>query len=525
LAVEQNSAAKRAAQEQGMKNVTRFGAYCAAVLAVTTLAACGRVGGRSIDGIAPQSPPPTNPPPSAPTNSAPVANAGPDLTIELPTDSVALSGSATDDSLPTSTLNFLWEYVSGPLGPNSSPGAVIACDSSPATSVRFPGGVGEYTFNLRASDGALSGVDVVRVTVSPTTSTCPATTFAGWPTATPAEENMDPARLDEARNYSRTASLGKLESGLIVRHGRVVYQWGSATRLYEMKSTTKSIGGLAFLMALDSNTLALTDRAIDRLPVFGTEPPVDASSVSSGSLNEITLLQLATHTAGMSKPDDVRREPRRLLDTPGTTWRYSDQALNWLADTLTQTYAQDLNTYLGEKVFSFLGIQAADLNWRTNDFRTPTLSVNGAPVARREFASGINANVDAMARVGYLMLRKGVWCNTMILSNAIVEKSHTPQPEIASATIVNPVDFPNATSVYGLLWWTNADGVLPDVPRDAFWAWGLHESFIIVVPSLDLVIVRAGSRGWHPLEEENFWNGDYTILEPFLTPIVQSVTP
>ena len=49
-----------------------------------------------------------------------------------------------------------------------------------------------------------------------------------------------------------------------------------------------------------------------------------------------------------------------------------------------------------------------------------------------------------------------------------------------------------ASSHYGLLWWNNNDGKIDGVPRDAFWSWGLKESFIIVIPSLDLVAVRAG---------------------------------
>lgn len=502
-----------------MKSVS---VWSLALVAALMLTACGRADVRSFDGIEPQSPPPSSPPPAAPTNTAPVPNAGPDQSIELPADSTPLSGSATDDALPTTTLSFLWEFVSGPLGPDSSPGAVIANASAAATSVRFPGGVGDYTFNLRASDGALSGVDVMHVTVRPTTSACPASTFAGWSSATPAEESMDPARLDEARQYSQTSSLNFAESALVVRHGRVVYRWGSPTRLYEMKSTTKSIGGLAFLLALDDRTLSLDDEAAGKLPVFGADPSVDISRVSSSALSEITLRQLATHTAGFSKPDDPDKEPRALLHAPGTTWLYSDQGLNWLADVLTQTYSQDLDVYLRARVFTPLGILPADLTWRTSAWRTP-LSVNGTAVARREFASGIKANVNAMARIGYFMLRKGVWCNTPILSNAMAESARTPLPEVASATIALPADFPDATSVYGLLWWTNANGHLPGVPRDAFWAWGLHETLIVVVPSLDLVAVRAGDRGWHTKDE--FWNGDYTILEPFITPIVQSIAP
>jgi CubicO group peptidase (beta-lactamase class C family) len=486
-------------------------------------AACGRVGGSDHDGAPGPATPPGSPPPSAPTNSAPVANAGPDLIVELPTDSATLSGSATDDSLPTSVINYTWEYVSGPLGPGSSPGVQIANSTSAVTSARFAGGVGEYTLNLKADDGALTGTAVLHVSVRPNPLLYPGPGFPGWTIVTPADEGMDIAKLDEAREYSETASLGMTESGLIVRHGRVVYRWGSPTLRYEMKSTTKSIGGLALLLALDENRLALNDRAVDRLPVFGIEPAVDTSPVSSGSLSDITLLQLATQTAGFSKSDDVDIEPHRLLFTPGSTWMYSDQGVNWLADVLTTSWGEDLDTFLFSRIFTTLGFVRADVSWRNHVYRTQTLSVNGSPVRRREFASGLNANVNAMARIGLLMSRKGVWGNNLVLSNAIVAQVREPRPEIAGATIANPAGFPDATEIYGLLWWTNANGVIPEVPRDTFWSWGLHDTLIIVVPSLDLVIARAGVRGWRVQEE--FWNGDYSALAPFLVPIIESVGP
>jgi CubicO group peptidase (beta-lactamase class C family) len=338
---------------------------------------------------------------------------------------------------------------------------------------------------------------------------------------------MDPVQLDAARDYSTAAGgTTDLESGYIIRNGHLVYKWGSETQLYEMKSTTKSMGGLALLLALDEGKLALSDKASAKLPgVFGTDPVVDPNGITG--LSDITVLQLATHTSGLSKSDTAGT--LKLLFTPGSTWSYSDQGLNWLADVLTQTYAQDLNTLMFSRVYTSLGIGAGDLTWRDNAFRTPTLSVNGTPLARRELASGISANMNAMARVGLLMLRQGVWANQSILSNAIVAKAHTPPPEVANATINDPANYPGATTNYGMLWWTNATGQMPEVPKDAYWAWGLHETFIIVIPSLDLVVVRAGNSGWHKdingVVQPEVWNADYGVLAPFLTPIVKGTTP
>jgi hypothetical protein len=58
------------------------------------------------------------------------------------------------------------------------------------------------------------------------------------------------------------------------------------------------------------------------------------------------------------------------------------------------------------------------------------------------------------------------------------------------------------------------------VPREAYWAWGLYDSLIIVVPSLDVVAVRGGANGrqW-PRDNDA---GHYQVLEPFLGTIVAS---
>ena len=470
----------------------------------------------------PPAPADTNPPPKS--NTAPVTIAS-DIVIELPTDSANLTGSAADDGLPSgNVLSYTWEWVTGPSGPNNTPGVRIANANTAWTSARFAGGAGEYTLRFKASDGSLSGESTVRVTVKPNPlvyPNAPKSGSSGWDIVTPADEGMDVAKLDEARDYSLAAGQTGDEAGIITRHGRVVYTWGNTFKKYEAKSTTKSMGGLALLLALDDEKLALSDKASAKLPVFGTSPAVDTSPAPSGSLNDISLLQLATHTAGFSKSDQA--STLKLLYTPGSTWSYSDQGLNWLADVLTQTYAQDLQPLMFSRVFNTLGIRAADVTWRNNAFRSQTLNVNGVTVARREFASGISADVDAMARVGLLMLRRGVWKDDLILSNAVTDLAHHPRQEVASATNADPANFTEATKNYGVLWWTNATGAMPGVPRDAYWAWGLHETFIIVIPSLDIVVARTGDHAWHPKQED--WNGDYSVIEPFFTPIVESVHP
>jgi len=83
--------------------------------------------------------------------------------------------------------------------------------------------------------------------------------------------------------------------------------------------------------------------------------------------------------------------------------------------------------------------------------------------------------------------------------------------------VLHPESYGRAASHYGLLWWNNSDETIEGLPADAYWSWGLYDSFIIVVPSLDLVVARAG-QSW-----ERTSDGHYDVLAPLLVPILRSV--
>ena len=324
----------------------------------------------------------------------------------------------------------------------------------------------------------------------------------GWTISTPAEVNMDQAKLEAARDYALTGG----GSGYITRGGKLVLSWGDVTQRYELKSSTKSIGVTVLGLALQDNLVSLNDLATVHYPEIGNPP---MSNTTTGWLNEITLMHLATATAGFDFPGGYSD----LLSRPGTTWNYSDSGANWLADTLTVLYGQDLNTLMFDRVFTPLGITATDLTWRDNAYRNDT--ING--VKSREFASGITANVDAMARIGYLYLRKGQWDGQTILPENYVKQAGQPVASIQGLPVNDPANYFNASDHYGLLWWNNGDGSLAGVPTDTYWSWGLYSSLIVVIPSLDIVATRAGNE-WY-----SDWNGDYSRVQPFILPIVQSV--
>ena len=317
------------------ESVRRCGWVVLGATSLLALAACGGGGGGSDQ---PSSP--ANPPPS--TNNAPTAQAGSDQTIEWPVATAQLTGSGTDPD-SGQTLTYAWT------GPS---GVTFSAASAASTSATFPS-AGSYNLTLTVSDGSANATDTVTVTVSP--AVYPASDMSndqpdhGWTrVAAAADVGMNDAALAEAETYALTSgSAGGVGAGMIVRRGRLVRSWGSFDQRFDMKSTTKSMGGMALGLALANNSVALTDIAQTKLSTIGTP-----TANHPEWLDDITVLQLATHTAGFDKPGGYVD----MLYQPGSTWSYSDAGLNWLADLLTTVFNEDLASVLNTRVWTTLGL-------------------------------------------------------------------------------------------------------------------------------------------------------------------------
>jgi CubicO group peptidase (beta-lactamase class C family) len=266
-----------------------------------------------------------------------------------------------------------------------------------------------------------------------------------WETAAPEQVGMDASLLAKARDCALTGG----GSGMITRHGQVVLCWGDQRQTYDLKSSTKAIGVTAVGLALmDGKFASLYEPASKYHPQLGVPPETNKGR----GLEKITLFHLATQTAGFDKNGGYTE----LLFEPGTKWSYSDGGPNWLVECVTLAYGRDLQELMFDRVFAPLGIARSDLKWRANSYRPK--EING--VLRREFGAGISANVDAMARIGYLYLRQGRWRDRQIIPAWFVDAARTVPHGIKGLPGVRPESYGNASDHYGLLWWNNADGTM-----------------------------------------------------------------
>ncbi|HVF16892.1 MAG TPA: serine hydrolase, partial [Steroidobacteraceae bacterium] len=292
----------RSTSPANARTVSKSSSLLAAiVLSTLTLAACGGGGGggSSPPPASPSNPPPP-PPPPPPANTAPTASAGADQTIQLPTNSVTLAGSATDPDT-ANTITYAWTST-------PADGVTFANAAAAATTATFAA-AGTYTLTLTANDGTATGTDALVVTVN--AAAPPPGPTLSWPgpddnvdpnhgwvaAANPAEVGMDSARLIEAE----TVALKGGGSGFVARYGKIAHKWGNIDARVDVKSATKSIGGIALALAIDDGKVKLGDKAQLHLPGIGVDPDLAGTPNDATALSSITLLNLATHTAGFEK--------------------------------------------------------------------------------------------------------------------------------------------------------------------------------------------------------------------------------
>ena len=259
--------------------------------------------------------------------------------------------------------------------------------------------------------------------------------------------------------------------------------WGDQRRKYDLKSTTKSFGSILMAIAFKDNRLANDDKVQPFLPELGAP---QSTSQRKAWLSDIQVNHLLTHTAGFDKKGGLTD----LAFRPGTAWLYSDGGANWLADLMTVTYRQDLLNVLRNRILTPLGISSGQLDWRRNIYRSELLR----GYVRREFGSGISTDVDVMARIGLMLLRDGRWQDQQILMSEDVERATTHRSWLTGLPCAGAEacgEYPGSNG-YGFLFWTNTDGQYESMPRDAYFSYGLYDSFILVMPSLGIVAARAG---------------------------------
>ena len=292
-------------------------------------------------------------------------------------------------------------------------------------------------------------------------------------------------------------------TGIIIRHGYIVAEWGDPRRVDMTFSVTKSFLSSTVGLALDRGMIrSLDDRVAAYvgpvIPLSGTARFDRAERAGAATILEpfasahnrtITWDHLLRQTSDWEgvlwgkpdwadrpgpTPDEWRTRPRAAA---GSTYEYNDVRVNALALAALEVWRRPLPQVLREHLMDPIG---ASNTWRWLGYEGAWVLVDGLAVQSvaggGHWGGGMFISARDMGRFGYLTLRRGRWKDRQILSENWVRQALTPTP-------VQPT--------YGFMnWFLNTDRkYLSSAPASAFVHVGNGTNLIYVDPEHDLVAV------------------------------------
>ncbi|SMO58666.1 serine hydrolase domain-containing protein [Gracilimonas mengyeensis] len=293
------------------------------------------------------------------------------------------------------------------------------------------------------------------------------------------------------------------QTGIIVKDGYIVAEWGEPFRVDMTHSVTKSFLTTTIGVAYDRGLIRDVHDKVDpyMAPIMLVEWDDNNNKADDfgkakvfqpfkGEHNsKITWNHLLRQTSDWEgtlwgKPDwaDRPSEDRsewmtRERHEPGSEWEYNDVRVNVLALAAMNVLREPLPKVLREEVMDKIG---ASPTWRWMGYENSWVIIDGqqmqAVSGGGHWGGGMFINARDQARFGLLTLHNGRWKDEQIISEEWNKLAQTPT---------------EANTNYGFMNWflnVNKDRI-PSAPTSAFFHLGSGTNMVYVDQENDLVIV------------------------------------
>jgi hypothetical protein len=275
-------------------------------------------------------------------------------------------------------------------------------------------------------------------------------------------------------------------NGLLLRRGLVVAEWGDTTRSDMTFSVAKSylsiLAGLAWDRGLISDP---HEKVCERINDGGFDPP------HNDAITWHHLLQQTSEWEGevWGKPDLIDRNrtvggrlstapkgSHRDLRPPGEFWEYNDVRVNRLALALLRLWRRPLPEVFRELVMDPIG---ASPDWEWHGYRNSYVEIDGQQMQSvsggGHWGGGVFITARDQARIGLMLLRRGMWAGRRILSEEWIDRMLEPCPLFRN---------------YGYLCWLNTGRALyPSTSGESYYARGAGGNLTWIDPANDIVAV------------------------------------
>ena len=326
-------------------------------------------------------------------------------------------------------------------------------------------------------------------------------------------------------------------SGLIIRRGYIIAEWGDIDRAENTYSVTKSFVSTTIGLAYDRKMIrnvndpvrlymppvvALKGAPTNGAPLAMVPPNATGETqgvpaaqskgtaysafdvlepFQSAHNRKITWDHLLRQTSDWQgtlwgKPDWADRPPRntdieqwkvRARNEPGTVYTYNDVRVNATALASLMVWRRPLPQVLKEFVMDPIG---ASNTWRWYGYDNSWVVLDGQLVQSvaggAHWGGGMIINAQDMARFGLLTLRKGKWGDKQLISEEWIRMATTP----------------GVNTGYGFMnfFLNTGKRAMPNSPEQAFYHSGNGANLIYVDPVNDLVVVARWIRNVRALD-------------------------
>ncbi len=262
--------------------------------------------------------------------------------------------------------------------------------------------------------------------------------------------------------------------------GHVLFKYGNVDTVTYLASVRKSVLSMLIGNYVRRGTIDLNKSL--------TQLGMDDNGGLTDQETQVTVKDLLTARSGVyhaasNEGDDLASAPPRGSQKHGTYMLYSNWDFNALGGAFELLTKRDIYDALDTDLARPIGMQ---------DFNRAIHRKTGDSTRSRYLAYHMNFSTRDMARLGYLMLRRGNWNGRQVVPADWVDESTRPFTPVSE---MNPPERRRDAFGYGYLWWV-WDGAFATGPYEgAYGGLGAFRQYIIVIPKLDLVVVNKTAPG------------------------------
>lgn len=282
---------------------------------------------------------------------------------------------------------------------------------------------------------------------------------------------------DKVQQYNRYIIDSTAVTGLvIVQDGQIVFRYGDIEENSYIASCRKSVLAMLYGKYVEDGTIDL-DKTIEALNIDDVEGILPAEQ-------KATIRDLISARSGIYHPEGYpggmqQFAPERGSVQPGEYWLYS----NWDFNVAGYVFEKETGRNIYDEVEAQLAIPLGMEDWDRS-----LQQKQGDTTISKYLAYPMWFSTRDMAKIGQLMLNKGSWNGTQIVSESWIEEmleQRTTHQEINTNV---PVFRDSGVNLgYGYMWWLFEDMEDPRL-KEAYAALGAMGQAIAVYPEIDVVV-------------------------------------